>query len=273
MSKLLKIGIVGCGAIGSSLAHSIVSRFSDTAILSGLYDTDLQKARRLADRLNRPKSAVVSVDRLINNADLVVESAQAASASEIAAKVIRSGRDVMIMSVGGIIKDYKRLFLMAHKSKARIYIPSGAICGIDGLKASAEGKIKKVILTTKKPPRAFSGVPYIIQRKIDLANISNDTLLFEGSALSAVKAFPQNINVAAVLSLAGLGPRKTVVRIVACPDISRNVHEIEIESAAGKIFTRTENVVHPENPKTSYLAVLSAVATLRQILNPICIGN
>ena len=134
-------------------------------------------------------------------------------------------------------------------------------------------KINKVILTTKKPPKAFLGAPYVLKKKIRLDNIDKDTVLFEGDASQAIKAFPQNINVAATLSMAGIGPEATVVRIVASPTISRNIHEIEIESDAGKIIIRCENVVHPDNPKTSYLAVLSAIATLKQVLEPIKIGT
>jgi len=179
----------------------------------------------------------------------------------------------MIMSVGGIIKHYKELEVLAEEKKARIFIPSGAICGIDGLKAARLGKINKVTLTTKKHPKAFLGVPYLLKKKIRLDNIDKDTVLFEGDALQATKAFPQNINVAATLSIAGIGPELTTVRIVASPTINRNIHEIEIESEVGKIITRTENVIHPDNPKTSYLAVLSAIATLKQILGPIKIGT
>jgi aspartate dehydrogenase len=179
----------------------------------------------------------------------------------------------MIMSVGGIIEHYKELEVLTREKNARIFIPSGAICGIDGLKAATFGKINKVILTTKKPPKAFLGLPYVLKKKIRLDNINEDTVLFEGDALSAIRSFPQNINVAATLSIAGIGPDNTLVRIMASPNITKNIHEIEIESDAGTIFTRTENVVHPDNPKTSYLAVLSAIATLKQILEPIKIGT
>ena len=179
----------------------------------------------------------------------------------------------MIMSVGGILQHYKELLILAKEKNARVFIPSGAICGLDGLKAASCGKINKVTLTTKKPPQAFLGSPYLLKRKIRLDNIKEDTVLFEGNALTAIRAFPQNINVAATISIAGIGPEDTTVRIVASPHITRNIHEIEIESESGIISTRTENVIHPDNPKTSYLAVLSAQAALRQILEPIKIGT
>lgn len=273
MDKILKVGIVGCGAIGTSLAKSIMSDFSDKAQLSGLYDLDIEKAYNLAHAINNQKLAALNLESLINKADLVIEATKADSVVEIIKKTISASKDIMIMSVGGIVEDYKELFIMAQEKNTHIFIPSGAICGIDGLKAAALGKINKVTLTTKKPAKAFLGVPYVLKQKIRLDNLSEDTVIFEGDAFSAIRAFPQNINVAVTLSIAGLGPKDTLIRIIASPKIERNIHEVEIISDSGKIITRTENVVHPDNPKTSYLAVLSAVAILKQILEPVKIGS
>jgi aspartate dehydrogenase len=274
MSKLLKIGIVGCGAIGGSLAGAIVRDFSKQTKLAALYDIDILKAKRLSKAICKNKDlSVNNLEQLINKSELVIECASARSSWSIAQNVLKNGRNIIIMSVGGIVEHYQELKVLAEDKNVNIYIPSGAICGIDGLKAAGCGKINKVILTTKKPPKAFLGVPYVSKKGIRLDNINEDTVLFEGTALTAIMAFPQNINVAATLSLAGVGLANTIVRIVASPNITRNIHEIEIESEAGKVTTRTENVIHPDNPKSSYLAVLSAVATLKQILEPIKIGT
>lgn len=270
--KKLRIGIVGCGAIGSSLAKAIISDFSDKAELISLYDIDMQRAYNLSSNLDK-KLAALNLEDLINKVDLVIEATRADTAFETVKKVISFSKDIMIMSVGGIVQHYKELRAQAEERGVRIFIPSGAICGIDGLKASGCSKINKVILTTKKPPKAFLGVPYVLKNKIHLENIVKDTVIFEGNALQATMAFPQNINVAATLSLAGIGPENTLVRIVASVDTKSNVHEIEIDSDAGRITVRSENVVHPDNPKTSYLAVLSAIATLKQILDPVKIGT
>lgn len=272
MPKLLKIGIVGCGAIGSSLARAISSDFSDKAELVSLYDVEVKKAYNLSSQCNK-KLAALNLEDLINKVDLVIEATAAASAFEIVKKSVLASRNVMVMSAGGILGQYRELQLLAKEKGVNIFIPSGAVSGIDGLKASACGKINKVTLTTKKPAKALMGIPYLLKRKIRLDNISEDTVVFEGNALLAVRAFPQNINVAATLSIAGIGPEKTIVRIVASANLTRNTHEIEIESEAGRIVTRTENIAHPDNPKTSYLAVLSAIATLKGILEPMKIGN
>lgn len=272
MYAKLRIGIVGCGAIGSSLAKTIISDFFDKARLVSLYDIDTEKAHNLSIRLNK-KLAALNLEDLISKADLVIEAAKPDSAFDIARKAILSSKDIMIMSVGGIVKGFKELGILARKKGVHMFIPSGAICGIDGLKASACGKINRVTLTTKKHPKAFLGLPYILHKNIRLDKINEDTAIFEGNASLAIKYFPQNINVAATLSLAGIGLGRTIVRIVASPNITKNIHEIEIESEAGRIVARTENVIHPDNPKTSYLAVLSAVAALKQILEPIKIGT
>jgi aspartate dehydrogenase len=273
MSKILRIGIVGCGAIGSSLAKAVVDNFSAKAQLTCLYDIEIEKAYNLAGKLNNQKLAALNLDDLINKVDLVIEATKADFSFDIAKKAVSAARDIMIMSVGGIIEGYKELEMLAAKTGASVFIPSGAVCGIDGLKAACCGKINKVTLTTKKPPKAFIGLPYVLKRKMRLDNITQDVVLFEGDALSAIRTFPQNVNVAATISMAGIGPQNTIVRVVACPSITKNMHEIEIESDAGVITVRTENVIHPDNPKTSYLAVLSAIATLKHILEPIKIGT
>ena len=274
MKKSLRIGIVGCGAIGTSLAKIIVNDFQSKARLSCVYDRDLSKAEFVANKVIRNKKSLVkSLKHLISGCDLVIEAASAQCSFDIAKAVISSGKDIIIMSVGGVVTRFSALARLAGAKEARIYIPSGAICGIDALKASSMGRIRSVTLTTRKPPGSFRSVPYIAAKKINLDKIRKDTVLFSGTALQAMKYFPQNINVAGILSLAGSGPGATKVCIVASPEAARNSHEIAIESDAGTVFTRTENVIHPDNPKTSYLAVLSAAGLIRQILDPAQIGT
>ena len=273
MLKPLKIGIVGCGAIGASLANAIVADFSDKAELVSLYDIIIENSYKLANKFSNQRLVSLNLEDLINKVDLVIEATKAESTFEIAKKTIALGKDIVVMSVGGIIEHTKELEVLAQEKGVSIFIPSGAVCGIDGLKAAFCGKIHKVTLTTKKPPKAFLGVPYILKRKIRLDNVDKDTVIFEGNALTAIRAFPQNINVAATLSMAGVGSENTLVRIIASPGITRNTHEIEIESDSGRIFIRTENVIHPDNPKTSFLAVLSAIAALKQILGSVKIGT
>lgn len=274
MGKRLKIGIVGCGAIGSSLAKAIKRNFRPEAELAALYDIDSNKSGRLSRLVSKNRGlAVASLEKLINKSDLVIEAASAKCSNHVARQALAKKRDIMIMSVGGIVDHFKEISALARKNNARVHIPSGAISGIDALKAARIGKIKRVVLSTRKNPLSFKGVKYVEDKGIRLEKIKKDKILFSGPAQQAVKYFPQNINVAAILSLAGIGAKKTVVRIIASPSTTKNIHEIRIDSVAAGILTRTENVLHPQNPKTSYLAVLSAIATLRQILEPIKVGT
>lgn len=268
---MLKIGIIGCGAIGSTIAKAIEKRFKNRARLIALCDIDNAKAKKLSASLNA-KLSVISQDQLFRKCSLVIEASSAKISASITRKAILAGCDVLVMSVGGLLFD-KSLFKLAELKKRHIFIPSGAICGVDGLKAANIGKIKSVTLTTTKPPQGFKGAPYVIEKKIDLDKIKGDRLIFSGNALSAVGAFPANINVAATLSLAGIGAKKTKVNIVASSRVKQNIHKVEIDSESGKITTETQNVPSPDNPKTSYLAILSAIATLEGILSEVKVGT
>jgi aspartate dehydrogenase len=271
----LKIGIVGCGAIGSSLAREIVTGLRKHACLVALYDIKPEKAQLLSKKLTRDLNLCVgNLKALIKRSNLVIEASSAKASWEIAYQSLSSGCKVMVMSVGGMAGHLDELYVLCRKNNAMVYFPSGAISGIDALKAANTniGGVQKVVLTTRKHPNAFRGVEYV-EKNFKLAGLKHDKLLFKGNAAQAVKYFPQNVNVAAVLGLAGIGMRKTQVRIIASPKVKKNIHEIEIESKAANIFTRTENILHPQNPKTSFLAVLSAIATLKQILQPVKIGT
>jgi len=274
MVKRLKVGIVGCGAIGSSLAKRIIKDFSQSIALVALYDSDAARSREVSRVVSPRKNlAVKNLAQAIQSSELIIEAASAASSWKIASSALRKGRRIMIMSVGGIVPHRKALYALAKTHNAKVYIPSGAIAGIDALKASKFGTLKKVTLTTRKPPGSFKGVAFVEKKKIPLEALTKDTVLFSGKASKAMRLFPQNINVAGVLSLAGCGQEKTEVRIIASPSLRKNTHEIEIQSEAGSVWTRTENTAHPDNPKTSYLAVLSAVATLQQVVEPVEIGT
>lgn len=269
----LRIGIVGCGAIGSSLANEISVKFGKYAQLSALYDIAPGKSAGLARKLKKNHGlSVKNLKELIKKSDLVIEASQARAAWEITCEAVSAGRKVMVMSVGGLVGHLDALFKLADKYNTQVYFPSGAISGIDAVKAASIAGIRKVTLTTRKNPQAFSGVDYVTAR-FNLSGIKKDTVLFKGSAIRAIKYFPQNINVAAILGFAGIGINKTQVQIIASPQVDKNIHEILVESEVARIFTRTENVLHPENPKTSFLAVLAASATLKQILQPVKIGT
>ena len=146
----------------------------------------------------------------------------------------------------------------------RVYLPSGAIIGLDGIRA-VQDELDSVVLVTTKNPKALKGAKFFETSKIDLDTIKTITTIYEGNAQEAVRLFPANINVAALLSLAGVGSEKTLVRIVADPTTDKNTHEIQAQGKFGKFSVKVENVPSPSNPKTSRLATLSAIECLRKI--------
>lgn len=269
---MIKVGIVGCGTIGKELALACQKRFAEEVSLEALADADQARAKKLLRSL-KPGPHLMSLDALVKHCDLVIEAASMHAAYEVAKKGLSQGKDVLVMSVGGILGKEKEIFDLAKSHRCCLYLPSGGLVGIDGLKAARIGKIHRVLLTTRKPPQGFEDAPYVLRHKIHLKNLKEEKVLFEGNAIAAVKGFPKNINVSATLSLAGIGAKRTKVRIIATPHMLVNVHELYVVGDAGSFYTRTENFPSEQNPKTSRLAVLSATATLERILKNVKIGT
>lgn len=241
-----------------------------------LYDRDIEKARRLADSLKcKPKIASNISEVLEEDVELVIEAASQNAVREYGLPIIESGKSLMIMSVGALadLKLYEKLREAASRRKVEILIPSGAIAGLDAVKAAGIANISSVTLTSRKPPRVFMDNPYVRSKGVDLTNLKEPLVLYEGSALEACRLFPSSINVAATLSLASIGPEKVRVRIIADPNVSGNIHEVVVEGDFGRLKCITENKPTPENPKTSFLASLSALATLRKTVENVHIGT
>ncbi len=270
---MLKIGIIGCGAIGTEICKAIDAKLIKAQLVAVCDRSEERGGRLLGALSNKPR--LLSVDDLISESDIVVECASAAAVREYGLEVLEKGKDLMILSVGALTDPglLEKLVKTAAAHHSRIYIPSGAIAGIDGLKSASIASIDKVMLTTTKNPEGLKGAPYIIKNNIDLCSFREKTLLFEGNAEEAITAFPANVNVAASLSLAGMGAKETRVRVFVDPGAVRNIHEITVEGAFGKFTCRIENIPSPGNPRTSFLAALSAIATLKKITEPLQIGT
>ena len=271
---MFKIGVVGCGAIGAEICKAI-DQGSMGVELYAIYDRNDEHIAAVKTELKNMNPHVLDIADMAHHVDLVVEAASQAAVSDIVLTALNAGCDVMVMSIGAFADEELRntAFGFAEEHGCDVYFPSGAIVGLDGLKSAMSAKVDSVILTTQKPPRGLAGAPYIVQNNIDLDKITSRTVIFEGTANEAVRAFPANVNVAASLSIAGIGFEKTIVRVVADPALSTNVHEISVEGEFGKFSTKVENVPSPTNPKTSYLAALSAIATIKKIASPIQIGT
>jgi len=271
---MLKIGVVGCGTIGSEICKAIDDGSIDVELYA-IYDRTEEHVSDLKSLLKNTDPQVLDLVEMVKHVDLVVECASQRAAYEVVPTALHARCDVMIMSVGALADEKLRnmTLALAKQYGRKVYFPSGAITGLDGLRSAASANIYSVTLTTQKPPHGLAGAPYVIQNNIDLDRIKSKTVLFEGTANDAVKAFPANVNVAATLSLAGIGFEDTKVRIVANPAVTRNIHEISVEGEFGKFTTRVENIPSPINPKTSYLAALSAIATLKKIASPFQVGT
>ncbi len=261
-SSPVRIGIFGAGAIGQMVALHIDAGHLN-AILSGITDQDAPRAAALAASLQTAPS-VLTLDELLDRSDWIVEAASQAALPALIPEVVARGKNVLVMSVGGLL-NHEDWFREAASRGCRILFPSGAIAGLDGLSAACVGSMESVTLTSRKPVRALAGSSFIVARGIQLDALTQDTVIFDGFAADAARAFPATSNVAATLALT-VGDRCEVrVRIVASPTGTRNVHEIEARGEFGSLRMTVENVPSEANPKTSKLAALSALATLARL--------
>jgi len=272
----LKVALIGCGAIGTTLAKAIDAGKAGKAELVWVFDFRPERCRELVKKLRKkPQVAERASDILADKTvELVIEAASQGAVAKYALSVLRSKKDLMVMSVGALGDErlLRTIRKAAERTGRRVHVPSGAILGIDGIKAAGEG-IEEVTLTTRKPPVALAYSEYVRRKSIDLTKLRKPLTVFKGTAREAVKAFPESVNVAATLSLAGVGFDKTKVRIVADPLLDRNVHEIHVRGKAGEFVTEARNVPSPDNPRTSYLAALSAIRTLRNLTENVKIGT
>lgn len=263
------VGLMGCGTIGTHLALAIDSGKIPNASLASLFDVVDQSARNLKASLKTDPRIYLDFDKFIaSTADIVVEAASQTAVKNFGRMIIESGKDLMVMSVGALadaafLAELLKLPPIRY-GRNRIYVPSGAIAGIDAIR-SIRDIADSITLTTRKSPKALAGAPFFSERNMSLESLTKVTEIYEGAATEAVKFFPANVNVAAVLSLAGIGVEKTRVRILADPMITTNQHEIVAIGSFGEIKISVNNVTAPGNPKTSFLAVLSAIECLRSI--------
>jgi aspartate dehydrogenase len=268
------IGLVGCGIIGTHLAMAIESRTIANASLTGIFDIIENNANILKSKLSSNNPKVYSnFDSLVDSeADIIVEAASQEAVRKFGKQILEANKDLMIMSVGALANTIFLTELLdldpVRKGHSKIYVPTGAIAGIDAIR-SVRHLLDSITLTTTKSPRALAGAPFFATGGVNLDMITKITEIYDGSASEAVKLFPANVNVAAVLSLAGLGADKTKVRVLVDPHATTNQHEIVATGRFGDIKITVNNVPAPGNPKTSFLAVLSAIECLRSICDDV----
>ncbi len=249
-----KVGLAGAGAIGGAVAKALVKGI-DGFELRCISDPNVSKYFDVD---------YVDFDVLADSCDLVIECLPAHIVPDLTARVFDAGKDILFISSAALL-IYPQIMHDIKDCASKAYMPSGALCGLDGVRAMREMGITSSVIASTKPPRGFTGAPFVVENNIDVAGMRSKTLIFEGNALEAAKGFPANVNVAASLAFAGIGAEQTRVEIWADPDAKGNAHEITVKSDYSTLNARIENLPDPANPKSSVLAAQSIVATLRNM--------
>ena len=265
----IRIAIAGLGAIGRKVARELADGIPGL-VLSAIATGDRAKAQAWLDR-EGIACPLVSLDELPAHADLALECAPAAILGDICLPMLNAGKRVMVLSASALLPR-PDLADVARAKGGQIIVPTGALLGLDAVSAAAEGRIESVQMITRKPPNGLAGAPYLIDNKISVEGLTSALRVFKGTARDAAAAFPANVNVVAALSLAGIGPDRTVIEIWADPSVSRNCHEIRVESDSARFTMSIENVPS-ENPKTGRITALSVIAALRKLTTPLRIGT
>jgi aspartate dehydrogenase len=275
---MIHAGLIGCGAIGSTLAKAIKEGKAGQTKLDYLCDIEKELLDTLYDEIgDETIEKTTDILELIESPriDLIIEAASREVVTKYAPSALKKGKNLMLMSVGALAdtKLCNEVNNIALEKNLKIYLPSGAICGLDGIKAASIEKIDHVEIISTKNPRSLIGAPYLLVNDIDISKLEKPETVFTGKAKDAINGFPKNVNVAVALSLAGIGVEKTHVKIVADPNATKTRHEIRAIGDFGELVTKIDNYLHPENPKTSYIAALAGVRTLKKISEPIQIGT
>ncbi|MGH8667596.1 MAG: aspartate dehydrogenase [Burkholderiales bacterium] len=197
----------------------------------------------------------------------VIEAASHEALRQHLVALLEAGIGVVVLSAGALVDDALRRAAeaAAERTGALLYVPSGGIGGLDVLKTACLAGVDEVSIQVAKPPAAWKGIPYVEARGFKLNDLKAPLVLFEGSAREGVPHFPQNVNIAAILSLGGIGPDRTRLKVVADPALELNTHTIRVAGRSGRFTLVLENVPAPENPKTSWLACYSALAALKSL--------
>jgi aspartate dehydrogenase len=266
----LRVGIAGLGAIGLDVARRLDTGI-DGLMLTGIAARDEPKAVAKLASFKQPP-AMCSLTALAEQADIVVESLPAAAFRDIAVPVLMRGKILIAISSAALL-EAEDLPVLARRHGGRIIVPSGAMMALDALAAMAEGEITSAKLISRKPPNGLRGAPYLAEQGISLEALTAPLCVFSGNARAAAKAFPANVNVAATLSLAGIGPDRTQVEVWADPSLVRNTHAIEITSDSALLSATIENLPMADNPRSSRITAMSIVSTLRRLTATLQVGS
>jgi aspartate dehydrogenase len=265
----LRVGLAGLGAVGLDVAKRLVAGVPGLS-LAAVAVRDVEKARRALPQVG-DNIPVRRATELANDCDIVVECLPPSLFRDVAISAIDKGRIFMPLSVAQLLENGD-LIERARQNGARILVPTGALIGLDAVRAVAEGTIHSVKMVTRKPPAGLEGAPYLVERKISISALKEPLRVFNGSAREGARGFPTNVNVAAALSLAGVGPDRTELEIWADPGVTRNTHTITVDADTAR-FTMTIENIPSENPRTGKSVAPSTVAALRALVSELKVGT
>jgi len=266
---MTRVAIAGLGSIGRVLARKITDGIPGLTLACAAVG-DKAKAQDWLDA-EKIVCPLVEPEAFPQHADLAVECAPASVIERICIPMLDAGKQVLVLSAGALLPR-PELFELAKAKGGTIIVPTGALLGLDAVTAAAEGEIRSVRMITRKPPRGLVGAPYLEKNGISLEGLNGPKLVFSGTARDGAAGFPANVNVAAALSLAGIGPDRTMMEIWADPAVDRNCHTIEVDSDSAKFTLAIENIPS-ENPKTGRITALSVLAALRKLHAPLQVGT
>jgi aspartate dehydrogenase len=267
---ICKVGIAGLGVIGARVAGRLTSGMEGlelTAVTSG----DAGKAERTLAAMGA-KAPVVSPQELAAMCDVIVECAPTAAFLSIVEPAMDAGRVVITVSAAALI-EHMQVVERARAHGGRIIMATGALLGLDAVRAAALGEIHSVTMITRKPPKSLRGAPHLAVIGVDVDALTQPTKLFDGSARDGARGFPANVNVAAALALAGVGPDRTQLQIWADPALERNTHTIKVDADSARFEMTIENIPSVEKPGTGRITALSVIAALQGLSSPLKVGT
>lgn len=267
---MLKVGIAGFGTIGRVVAKHLQQQDLPLA-LEAVSAGDASKAAMAMSTL-ASSVPIVDASELARRCDVIVDCAPTAAFAEIA-KAALSGGKILVTVNGAALMQSPELVDLARAKGGRIVLATGALLGLDAVRAAAIGTIYSVTMITRKPPKSLVKAEHVIRNNIDLNNLTEPLRIFAGTAREGAVAFPANVNVAAALGMAGIGPDRTQLEIWAAPELTRNTHRILVDSDSARFELMIENIPTDENPGTGRITALSIVAALRALVTPLHIGT
>jgi aspartate dehydrogenase len=268
--NMLSVGIIGLGTIGNVVAKALddgIGGMRLAAIASGRRDKAIASIAKLSEQVD-----LLTIDEVAERCDIIVDCAPKAVFRELAMATLSRGRILVTVSGAGILAN-EDIEDVARQNGGRLILATGALLGLDAVRAAAEGTIHSVRMITRKPPNALRDAPHIIDNNISLDRLNGAIQVFEGSAREGAKAFPANVNVAAALGLAGIGADATQLEVWADPHLDRNTHSIEVDADSAKFTLQIQNVQSESNPGTGKITALSVIACLRGMTAPMKVGS